>query len=141
MSEQIYIGIDLGGTAIKVGICNSEGKLLHTYEGATGTEHGAEAVLDNIAKYSRLIVDQSPYSWEQVAGVGAGLAGFLDIRNGIVKLSPNLNWENVPAKQILEQKLGKPVSIDNDAMWRHWGRPGAVQERGFPPGLLYLERE
>ena len=55
----------------------------------------------------RLIVEQSPYDWEQVEGVGVGIAGFLDILKGIVKFSPNLHFRNVPLKEILEEKLKK----------------------------------
>ncbi len=39
MSDQIYIGVDLGGTNIKVGICDEQGKLLQTLEGPTGAEN------------------------------------------------------------------------------------------------------
>jgi glucokinase len=115
MANQIYIGVDLGGTNIKVGICDRQGNLLHTYEGPTGADEGPDEVLSRIAQYVRKIVSDSHYEWEQVAGIGAGLAGFLDIPEGVVKFSPNLGWHNVPAKQILEEKLGKTVKIDNDA--------------------------
>jgi glucokinase len=84
MANQIYIGVDLGGTNIKVGLCDEHGSLLHTYVGPTGTEEGAEAVLERIAQYVRKIVESSNYEWEQVAGIGAGLAGFMDIPEGFV---------------------------------------------------------
>lgn len=87
MSNQIYIGVDLGGTNIKVGICDEQGKLLQTLEGPTGAENGAEAVIGRIAQQVRQVVEESPYEWEQVAGIGAGLAGFMDIPEGFVKFS------------------------------------------------------
>lgn len=128
MSEKIYVGVDLGGTTIKVGVCDSEGKLVHTYEAPTKAEEGAEAGMERIADYVRTAVAESPYEWEQVAGVGAGMAGFLDIPNGFIKFSNNLNWRNVPAKQILEEKLGVPVKINNDAnvaaLGEAWGGAG-----------------
>ncbi len=129
MSDKIYIGVDLGGTAIKVGICDQQGKLIQTYEGPTGTEQGSDAVLERIAEYCRKIVADSPFEWEQVAGIGAGIAGFLDIQEGLVKISPNLGWRDVPVKKILEEKLGKTVSIDNDAnvaaLGEAWSGAGA----------------
>ncbi|MBG9733572.1 ROK family glucokinase [Paenibacillus alvei] len=115
MSEQIYVGVDLGGTAIKVGICNAEGKLLHTFEGSTEVAKGPDTVMDNIEKYVRLIVEQSPYDWSQVAGVGAGVAGFTNVKEGIIILAPNVGFKDVPIRSILEERLGKPVKIDNDA--------------------------
>ncbi|MCQ6562229.1 ROK family glucokinase [Paenibacillus mendelii] len=115
MSEKIVVGVDIGGTTIKVGICDTNGELLHTYEGPTGTEKGPDSICENIAAYARLIVEQSSYSWDQVEGVGIGVAGFIDIPNGIIKFSPNLHFRDVHLKEFLEDKLQKKVLINNDA--------------------------
>lgn len=128
MSEKIYIGVDLGGTAIKVGICNDEGQLLHTYEGPTEADKGADTVVSNIEQYVRRIVEESPFEWEQVAGIGAGVAGFTDLREGIIILAPNVGLRDLPIREILEARLGKPVKIDNDAnvaaLGEAWGGAG-----------------
>jgi len=129
MSEKIYVGVDLGGTSIKVGICDEKGNLLHTYEGPTGVEDGAQAVLDRIAAYVKKVVSDSAYQWEQVAGVGAGVAGFIDIASGTVMFAPNLKWKEVPVKKELEARLGLPVALDNDAnvaaLGEAWSGAGA----------------
>ncbi|WP_054025934.1 ROK family glucokinase [Bacillus sp. FJAT-28004] len=128
MSEKIYVGVDVGGTAIKVGICNSDGQLLQTYEGPTEASKGTDTILQNIAKYAQQIVVESDYDWEQVDGVGVGIAGFLDIPNGIVKFAPNLKIENVNLKAYLEQELNKTVKVNNDAnvaaLGEAWGGAG-----------------
>lgn len=128
MSEKIYVGVDVGGTAIKVGICNADGQLLHTYEGPTEASKGTDTILQNIAKYAQQIVMESDYEWEQVDGVGVGIAGFLDIPNGIVKFAPNLKIENVNLKAYLEQELKKTVKVNNDAnvaaLGEAWGGAG-----------------
>lgn len=137
MSDKIFIGVDLGGTSIKVGICDELGTLLHTYEGPTEHEGGSEVVIENIACYVRKIVEDSTYSWDQVAGIGAGVTGFMDIPEGFVKVSVNLGWRDVPFKKILEAKLGKKVKIDNDAnvaaLGEAWGGAG----RGIPNLVCY----
>jgi len=115
MSEQIYVGVDLGGTAIKVGICNASGKLLHTFEGPTEVSKGFNTVVENVEKYVRHIIELSPYHWSQVGEVGAGVAGFIDIKEGIVLLASNIGFKDVPIRTILEQRLEKPVKVDNDA--------------------------
>lgn len=137
MVEKVYVGVDLGGTTIKVGLCDENGKLLQTYEGPTGTEHGADVVLENIAQYVRKLVAESPYEWEQVAGIGAGIAGFMDIPEGFIKLSPNLGWRNVPVKKILEEKLGKTVKIDNDANVAALGEAWSGAGAGIPNVVCY----
>lgn len=128
MSEQIYIGVDLGGTTVKVGICSADGELLHTYEGPTEVAKGVDTVLKNIENYVRLIVEQSPYSWDQLAGVGAGVAGFTNVQEGIIVLAPNIGFRDVPIRAILEERLGKPIKIDNDAnvaaLGEVWGGAG-----------------
>ncbi|WP_139993992.1 ROK family glucokinase [Paenibacillus paridis] len=128
MSEKIYVGVDVGGTAIKVGICNAEGQLLQTYEGPTEASKGTDTILQNIAKYAQQIVTESDFDWENVDGVGVGIAGFLDIPNGIVKFAPNLKIENVNLKAYLEQELNKTVKVNNDAnvaaLGEAWGGAG-----------------
>ncbi|THF75227.1 ROK family glucokinase [Cohnella fermenti] len=137
MERAIYVGIDLGGTAIKAGICDADGRLIHTAECPTPVKEGAEAVVQRIAELARQLVEASPYHWDQVAGVGAGIPGFLDMEEGHVKHSVNLGWEDVPVKQWLEANLGKSVKIDNDAnaaaLGEAWGGAGA----GIPNVVCY----
>ncbi|WP_106769367.1 ROK family glucokinase [Paenibacillus faecalis] len=137
MSENIYVGVDLGGTAIKVGICNEEGQLLQTYEGPTETSKGVDTVIGNIEKYVRHIVEQSPYSWEQLVGIGAGVAGFTNIREGIIILAPNVGFKDVPIRALLEERLGKPVRIDNDANVAALGEAWSGAGRGVDNCVCY----
>lgn len=132
MSENVYVGMDLGGTTIKVGLCSESGVLLHTYEGPTGVAEGPETVIANMAEYVRRVVEESPYAWEQLAGVGAGVAGFTNVRDGIIVMAPNIGLKDVPIRAILEERLGKPVKIDNDAnvaaLGEAWSGAGAGVE-------------
>ncbi|MDQ0496726.1 ROK family glucokinase [Paenibacillus brasilensis] len=137
MSESIYVGVDLGGTAIKVGICNENGQLLHTYEGPTETDKGVDVVISNIEKYVRHIVEQSPYEWDQLMGVGAGVAGFTNVRNGIIVLAPNIGFRDVPIRALLEERIGKPVKIDNDANVAALGEAWAGAGKGIDNCVCY----
>ncbi|MFD2114927.1 ROK family glucokinase [Paenibacillus yanchengensis] len=137
MSENIYVGVDVGGTSIKVGVCDEEGHLLHTYEGPTDTSKGTDTILQNIANYSRLVVSEANLDWEKVAGVGIGIAGFLDIANGIVKYSANLNIVDTNLKQFLEQELQKVIKINNDANVAALGEAWAGAGRGVDHCVCY----
>lgn len=137
MSESIYVGVDLGGTAIKVGICNENGQLLHTYEGPTETDKGVDVVISNIEKYVRHIVEQSPYEWDQLKGVGAGVAGFTNVREGVIVLAPNIGLRDVPIRAILEERIGKPVKIDNDANVAALGEAWAGAGKGVENCVCY----
>lgn len=137
MDERLYVGIDLGGTAIKAGLCDGNGKLLDKVEGETEAEKGFEHVMDNVAQMVRRLTGSRR---DRVGGIGAGIPGFMDISRGFVKLSPNLGWRNVDVKGALETRLDKPVKIDNDAnvaalgeVWSGAGR-GAVHVVCFTLG-------
>lgn len=137
MSESLFVGVDLGGTAIKVGLCNEAGDLLRTHEGPTQAADGSDAVLSNIANYVKELVPPGTPEWDAVVGVGIGIAGFLNIPEGIIDFSPNLPFKNVPVKLIMEEKLGKPIKINNDAnvaaLGEAWGGAG----RDIPHCVCY----
>ncbi|MFD0589758.1 ROK family glucokinase [Paenibacillus sp. GCM10027627] len=137
MSEKIYIGLDVGGTTIKVGLCDVEGQLLHTYEGPTGTGKGTDVILHNMATYARKIVEESPFEWEQVDGVGVGIAGFLDIPKGFVKYSANLYIENTDVKGYLEKELQTTIKVNNDANVAALGEAWAGAGRGIDNCVCY----
>lgn len=137
MSQKIYVGADVGGTAIKVGICSAEGQLLHTYEGPTETSKGTDTILQNIAQYARNIVAESTFEWEQVGGVGVGIAGFLDIPRGYIKFAPNLKMQDVDLKSFLEQELQVKVLVNNDANVAALGEAWAGAGEGIDNCVCY----
>lgn len=137
MSEKVYVGIDLGGTAIKIGLCNEQGELVHKFEGPTEVEQGPDQIIDNIVAYTRRAVEESDYQWDQVAGIGAGIAAFLDIERGYVKLSVNLGLKDIPLRDILEERLGKTVKIDNDANVAALGEAWSGAGKGIPHVVCY----
>jgi glucokinase len=137
MSGKLYVGLDVGGTAIKAGVCNEEGQLLHTFEGPTENEKGSDRVMANMARYARTVVEQMSASWDDVAGVGVGVPGFLDIQNGVLLTSPNLVLRNAPLTSYLTEQLGKPVLINNDANVAALGEAWAGAGRGVSDCVMY----
>lgn len=113
--NKFYVGVDLGGTNIKIGLVDEAGSLMLKQEGPTESEGGAEAVVGKIAQMARGIVADAGKSWEEVAGIGIGVPGFTELSTGLVRLAPNLGWHNVPAKQWLTELLSKPIFLENDA--------------------------
>jgi glucokinase len=137
MSGKLYVGLDVGGTAIKAGVCSGDGKLLHTFEGPTENEKGSDRVMANMAKYARTVVEQMSASWDDVEGVGIGVPGFLDIQNGVLLTSPNLVLRNAPLKSFLSEQLGKPVLINNDANVAALGEAWSGAGRGVSDCVMY----
>ncbi|MFC4077503.1 ROK family glucokinase [Salinithrix halophila] len=124
-----YIGIDLGGTSMKLGIVDEKGQLLYKMEEPTLTDEKAESGISRMAKSIRRLADETDTPWEEVGGLGLGLPGFLDIPGGKILRLTNIPWENVSIKEILEEELRVPVAIDNDAnvaaMGEAWSGAGA----------------
>jgi len=129
--KEIYVGIDLGGTTIKIGLISGEGELLIQNEIPTRTEEGYQIIIEDIVLHSKQMVSKAGFEWEIVNGMGIGIPGLLDIENGIVRMAPNISWNNVPIKQILEEKLQIPVQIEND------GNIAAIGEAWMGAGKGY----
>jgi glucokinase len=113
--KNAIIGIDLGGTSIKMGLIDQKGDILHMQESPTPVKEGYRRVLDVINHMSEKLLLESEYHWENIVGVGIGVPAFLDLSRGIVIEAVNLGWSQVPLKEEVERMWNVPVMIDNDA--------------------------
>lgn len=107
------IGIDLGGSSMKMGLVDANGQVLLEMEKPTPKD--SEQAMNQMIQYCQVMAKQSGIPWEQIEGIGIGLPGFLDISNGVILNLTNLNWKNIPIRSFIEEKLQKRVEIDNDA--------------------------
>ena len=110
-----YIGIDLGGTNIAVGLVDREGAILAKKSVPTHAERSEEAVIDAIADAVRSLVAEAGYTMSDVESVGIGTPGSVDPEKGIVHSSCNLPFEDTPLSLLLEKRLKKPIYVENDA--------------------------
>ena len=109
------IGVDVGGTNIKYGLVDAEGRII-------ARESFKTALFSNKHKLIKGLIDhilQSLHKYnilkKQVLGIGIGFPGLIDFPQGIVKTVTNLKgWNNVPLKKAMETQLGLPVFLDND---------------------------
>lgn len=121
------IGVDVGGTGIKLGAVRVDGspelladRVIH--------DHAAlpvEDVLRRIEEEIRRLLDTA--GWDAPDGIGVGSAGLVRSQDGVVVTSPNLpRWTDAPIGSRLQERVGVPVRVDNDvnafalAEWR-WG--------------------
>ncbi|MDH6087827.1 ROK family protein [Umezakia ovalisporum] len=105
------IGIDVGGTAIKLGRFRPDGTCLQSLTVATPQPSTPEAVL---AAMVDAIAQIDPYN--QAVAIGVGTPGPADKTGRIAQVAINLpGWQNVPLADWLETKTGKPTVIANDA--------------------------
>ncbi|MEA5146313.1 MAG: ROK family protein, partial [Candidatus Limiplasma sp.] len=111
----VYIGIDVGGTGIKVGIVNDEGCILAQGETPTLVGRPFEDIVRDMATCAQDVLARSGYSLTDVHSVGVGVPGVANQESGVVVFCTNLGWHNVPLRAELQKHISKPVFIDNDA--------------------------
>ncbi|WP_346915318.1 ROK family protein [Clostridium sp.] len=111
----MYIGIDLGGTNVGIGIVDNENKLIYKDSIPTKSERGFNEIVEDIVDLISRIININNISKEHIQGIGIGVPGIVDPKSGIVIDCVNLRWNNVDIKGIIENKLNIPVSVGNDA--------------------------
>ncbi|MGH7644220.1 MAG: ROK family protein, partial [Gemmatimonadales bacterium] len=130
------VGIDLGGTSIVVGTVAEDGsELVGLVSEATQPEQGADAVVARIARLARASMDAA--RGRTIAGLGIGSPGPLDTARGVVLLTPNLGWVNMPLRDRVAGVVGLPATLDNDAncaVFGEWWR-GAARGADHVVGL------
>ncbi|EJY56989.1 glucokinase, ROK family [Alicyclobacillus hesperidum URH17-3-68] len=115
MSGKLALGIDIGGTNVKLALVNEAGEVIASESVPTEPERGAEAFCREVAATAKKMTAQAGIAWAEVIGVGVGMAAFLDVERGWIEESVNLHWRDVPLGEMLTRELGKPVRVDNDA--------------------------
>jgi glucokinase len=113
-SENLVIGVDLGGTKILAGVFDRGLKCISQAKMTTKHQRGAEEVVERVARCVRDAVDEGDLDIKQVKGIGIGAPGAVDPESGKVIFAPNLQWRDVPLKKMLEKDLGIPVFVEND---------------------------
>jgi glucokinase len=125
MPNTKYLGVDIGGTKVHVGVVQA-GELVHEVRFDTSATAPQEQILAELAQQLAPLVDAD------VAGIGIGVPGLVDEENGIVHNVQNIpSWREVHLKEYLTNRLGKPVYLTNDA------NAFAVGEKMYGQGQPY----
>ena len=113
MKEKYSIGVDLGGTKIKVGIVNRSGRIIQKVSVDTFAEQGPDKVVSQIKKgiNSLLLTNK-----KQIQGIGIGSPGTVSTKKGTVENPPNLpGWKKVHLGRIITKEFSLPTFVENDA--------------------------
>ncbi len=105
-----FLGIDIGGTKVKLGVVDSE-KRITVYDTSVRTRvtAGQDAIVEDIIAAAKKIMEAYP-----IERVGIGSAGRIDRENGIVITAGNLPFRNLPLAKLVSDALGVPAMLDND---------------------------
>jgi glucokinase len=145
-ADDIFLGLDIGGTKCAAVIGSAEGHIVDRAEWPSLAQRGPRPMLDDLLLESRRLIAR----WRKPAGIGVSIGGPLDAPRGVIHSPPNLpGWDNVPLKTLLESELGAPVRIEHDAAacalaeYRWGAGQGATRlvyltcGTGFGAGLIF----
>ena len=108
------IGVDLGGTNLKLGAIEEDGTLLEKIEISAETQGGPSVVVKKICRN----ISELNERWGQrykLSGIGAGIAGIMKLDEGKVITAPNLpGWEGYPVRSKIEEGIGTSFKLEND---------------------------
>ncbi len=108
------IGVDLGGTRLRAVRIDTAGHIFQHRSVATAATAGPEEVISQIASLVEQVIGDA--SRAEILGIGVGSPGPLDPFEGVVLHAPTLQgWVNVPLRAILQERIGLPVILNNDA--------------------------
>lgn len=113
---KFYIGIDLGGTNVRTLLVDELGKTYSEVKDSTDRENGPDFVCDKIIGQIEALDTTACGGIENVEGIGIGVPGPVDTKNGVMIMATNLpGFEDYPICDKLTAKFGLPCFIDNDA--------------------------
>ncbi len=111
----MYIGIDLGGTNIAIGLVDKSGKIISSGSRPTEAKRHYSEIVKDMAELSFELMEKAGLSKSDIEGVGIGSPGTIDSKNGVVIYSNNIEWNNVPLADELKKYIDVPIAVENDA--------------------------
>lgn len=116
MQAEFIIGIDLGGTNLKIALLDLKYRIQYKEILSTKVFLKKESLISAIINSINKIIENNKLKRANMLGVGLGLPGPIDDKRGVVHFFPNIpGWKEINLKSILEKRSGLRVFLDNDA--------------------------
>jgi len=114
--EDLFIGIDLGGTKIITALVDKTGRIISRDYRQTEAAKGLDAVVARMIDAASEVMNGGGVVSAQISAVGVAAPGPIDAKSGVVTTPPNLpGWTDVPLRQLIQDGLGLPTALENDA--------------------------
>lgn len=110
-----YLGVDLGGTTIKVGLVNEQYQIVQGISGPTGRERSSEEVLKDMAMLCLEVMKLQGITENEIHSVGIGSPGIASPNEGVILSSSNLNFDHVNVRKEIQKYINTDVYVENDA--------------------------
>lgn len=126
-----YLGVDLGGTNIAVGVVDENYRMVGRGNRKTGVPRPAEQIVVSIGEACNEALANANLSLDDIPWVGIGSPGVVDSEKGEIEYANNLLFSNVPLRALMEKELGKPIFLENDANTAAFGEVVAGGAKGY----------
>lgn len=136
-SQEIIVGLDVGGTKTAVLLVDPQGQQLSSYACPTVISTPEELVVGIVTAVDKTL-QLAHVQASQIMGVGVAVPGLVDPANGIVELAVNLNLRSYPLGQVLSAELDSPTFLENDVRTAALGAYQFVKQREPVQHLAYL---
>ena len=117
----MYIGIDLGGTNIAVGLVNEKLEIIKKASTPTLKERDYKEIVCDMANLVKKVTQDAGLSLDDIKAVGIGCPGTVDNSRGVVLYSNNIVMQNVPLAEEFKKHIDVPVALENDASAAAYG--------------------
>ncbi|MGA9529236.1 MAG: ROK family protein [Terriglobales bacterium] len=113
--KNFAIGVDLGGTNLRIAAVDDEGTLVEKVTLGTKVSLGRDHVIDDMCQAIQHMLEKYSHS-ATLLGIGIGVPGIIDMQSGLLRESPNLpGWADYPVRAEIERRLKTVVILENDA--------------------------
>lgn len=127
-----YIGVDLGGTNVAIGIVTEEGKIVAKKSFKTAAERPFEEIVKDMADCIKYLLEENSISLEDVKSIGIGSPGNINSDSGTLVYANNFaHGKNVPLREMMQRYINKPVYVGNDANVAALGEVLAGAGKGY----------
>jgi glucokinase len=138
MNSLLYVGLDVGGTSMKAGVVDDNGKPRSAISLPTEAHKGQKAGLDRMCETIRQAVAAANLHMTDIAAIGVATPGLMDIPAGVILDPPNLKpWRNVPVRQYIHDLFRLPTAFQNDANAAAYGEYWAGAGRDAHSMVLF----
>jgi len=111
----MLVGVDMGGTTIKAGLVDKEGRILAQSSIETKVGRDYRLIIEDMKRQIEGLLAECGCGNEDIESIGIGAPGLMNYKSGYVIYCTNLFWNNVPLGVELNKHFGKPVYLENDA--------------------------
>ena len=134
--NEMYIGLDIGGTNMVAGLTNGAGKIINKVSRPVNKAWDPAELCRQSAQLAQQAAEVGGFAADQIKAVGLGLPGLVDNKTGYVIQTPNMPFDNTPIREMFQAEWDVPVYLGNDANCAAIGEYWAGAAKDCDPAVV-----